>query len=182
MIAPLVPGEGRSARVLVAVAVVAIVAIDALYLAIVSSQGGAPPADPLVAPFLASYLGLVAVLLAVSMVAPDPVKAGIRGAASAGLLVVGVLAAFSIGVAVLVAAALCIAALVMVVSRHPSRRTVIAAIAGCAVGVAVLVVGLQVAWQTIQCPASGDAGGTVPTFFGAGTSYECVNGHLTLTR
>jgi hypothetical protein len=174
--------DGRAARVLVAVAVVAVVAIDALYLAIVVNQGG-PQADTTwVAPFVAGYLGLVAAMLLISLVAGDPLAVGLRGGASGGLLVLGVLALFSIGFAILIAAVVCIAATVVTLSRRPATRSIFAAAAGLVLTIAVLVVGFQIAWQQISCPATGESGGTTASWTGSGQSYMCSNGHLTVSR
>ena len=163
-------------------AAIAVAAIDALYLALIQSQGGPPSDTALVTPFVAAYFALIALALAVSLVAPVAVSAGLRGAAAGGLLVMAVLTGFSIGVAVLIPAVISVAAAVITVARHPTRRTVISALAGAVVTVALLVAGLQVAWSYISCPPAGQSGGTMPSFIGPGPSYECDNGVLTVNR
>src|ERR1700693_4631695 len=50
--------EGRSTRVLVAVPIVVVVVVDALYLAIVVNQDPRPP-ELFTLPFIAGYLALV---------------------------------------------------------------------------------------------------------------------------
>jgi hypothetical protein len=168
--------------VLVSVAAVAVLAIDALYVAIIRAQGGPPSDEPLVAPFVAGYLALLAAGLGATLVVPGLLRVGVRGAAAGGLLLMAVLTGFSIGAGVLVGALVAIAALALTVSRHPSARTVLAAVAGIIVGVALLLVGLQLAWSHVVCSPSGQSGGTIPSLVGVGESYQCSDGVLTVER
>jgi len=46
----------------------------------------------------------------------------------------------------------------------------------------VLAVGLQLAWQQVVCPATGESGGSIASWFGSGGSYECNDGVLTVQR
>ncbi len=174
--------EQRAPRVLVSVAAIAVVAIDVLYVSLIRAQGGPPSDEPLVVPFVAGYLGLFALALGLTLVLPDLLRVGVRGAAAGGLLLLGVLTGFSIGVGVLVAAIVAIAALVVTVSRHPGARSTAAAVTGVVVGVALLLIGLQLAWSHVVCPSSGQSGGTIPSLVGPGASYDCDNGVLTVHR
>jgi hypothetical protein len=182
VVAPVSAREGQSLRVLVLLAIAAIVAIEALYLGMIYNQGGPEPDTTWITPFVAGYLALVGLLLVVSLLASGALRAGVLGAASGGLVVMGALAAFSIGLAVLVAAGLSIAALVVSVARRPLTKTVVSAIAGFVLSIAFLIAGFQVAWQHIECPATGQSGGTTASFIGPGVSYECNNGRLTVNR
>jgi hypothetical protein len=175
-------GGGRSLRILLFLAIAAIVAVEVLYLALINSQGGPEADTPWVTPFVAGYLALAGVLLAVSLVTSGAPRAGLLGAASGALSIMGVLAAFSIGIAVLIAAALSIAGLVVAVVRRPVTTTVVSAIGGFVLSIALLVVGFQAAWQHIECPATGQSGGTTAGFIGHGASYECDDGRLTVNR
>jgi protein-S-isoprenylcysteine O-methyltransferase Ste14 len=90
--------EGRSTRVLVAVTIVIVVVVDALYVAIVVNQDPRPP-ELFTIPFIACYLLLMVVVLAVSLMHrwSAATRKALRAAAAAGgLLVLGVLALFSI--------------------------------------------------------------------------------------
>ena len=162
---------------LVAIAVVAIVAIIALYLALINGQGGEPSDTPWVVPFVTGYLILMALALAASLIAQSRLRTALRAGASAGLLVLGVLAAFSIGVAVLVAAGLAIAATVLDLRSKPGARAVASAVTGAVVAVVVLLAGFQVSWTHVVCPPNGESGGTTAGF--SVTSYHCLNGVLT---
>lgn len=163
-------------------AAIAVVAIDVLYVSLIAGQGGPPSDTPLVAPFVGAYFAVLAISLGVSLVSPMWLKSALRGAATGGLLLMAVLTGFSIGVAVLVAAAIALAALVITLAARPNRGTVIAAITGAVVGVGVLMAGLQFAWSDVVCPASGQGGGTMPSLVGPGASYQCNEGVLTVQR
>lgn len=167
---------------LVALAVAAIAATIAGYLLLIHSQGGGDPATPLVVPFVTAFLALMAGLLAASIFAPPESRPALRAAASAGLVVLGVLAAFSIGVAVLIAAGLAIASTVLALRARPGARSVLSAAAAAVLALVVLVAGFQAAWSDIVCPPSGEGGGTEPSFYGAGATYECLDGVLTVRR
>ncbi len=171
-----------AARVLVAIAVVAIAAIVALYLEIIQAQGGAPPDTPLVVPFVAGFLILMAALLGASLVAPPSLSPALRAGASAGLLALGVLAAMSIGVAVLIAAGLAIASTVLAFNAQPRARSAATAAVAVVVSVALLGAGFEVALNHVVCPPSGESGGSTASFLGHGSSYECRDGVLTVQR
>jgi hypothetical protein len=162
--------------VLVSLAAAAVVAIDALYLAIIRSQDNPPSAQPLVTPFIAAYLAVIAASLLASLFARLLVKAALRGAASGGLLVMAVVAAFSIGAAILIPAVLCGVATALTVGRTPTARLVLSAVAGTSVAVAILAAGLWFSWSYISCPPGVESGGTTATQ----TSYTCSNGVLTV--
>lgn len=167
-------------RVLVGVAVIATVAIVALYLAIIRSQGGGEPSPPdvLTVPFVAGYMLLMALLLAASLVLRAPMRLAFRGAASAGLLALGVLSLFSIGVALLIAGGIATASTVLAVRDQPAGRPVFSPFVGGVVAVALLVVGFEFAWHYLVCPPTGEMGGTTAGFFNS-VSYDCNNGVLT---
>jgi hypothetical protein len=165
------------------VATVAVIAIDALYVTIIRSQGGPPSDSPLVAPFVAGFLAAVAIALASSLVVPWPVaKVALRSAAAASLLLTAVLTGFTIGLAVVIPAAIAIVATAWTMSLYPSRASAVEAVAAAVVGLAVVLIGLQLAWQAVTCPSTGESGGSLPTFIGKGATYECSNGVLTVSR
>jgi hypothetical protein len=165
-------------RIVVWVAVGEILAVDALYLLIIGSQGGPPTPDVLTVPFVATYLGLMAVLLAISLFTGKSAKPLLRAAPSGGLLVLAVIAAFSIGILILPAAGLAFASTVGALNVTRSPRVIAGSVSAAVVAVAVLVVGFQIAWHHLECPPTGSMGGTTAGFFGQ-LSYECDNGRLT---
>ena len=167
-------------RVLTALAVIAIVAIVAIYPAIIRGQGGQPSDTPLIVPFVASYLALMAALLAVSLFTPAAWRPALRGAASAGLVFMGVLAAFTIGLAILVAAAPAVASGVLAARARPGGTTTASSGVAVLLAVALLVAGFEFSWSYLVCPASGESGGSTASFLGRGSSYDCDNGVLTV--
>jgi hypothetical protein len=171
--------EGWATRVLVAVPVVALVAIVAGYIAIVESQGGPAPSDVLTVPFVAAYLLLIAVILALSLIERPTIKSlrpALRAAASAGLVALGILAGFSIGPAIMIAAAFAIAATVVSIIGAARRATFIGAAIGALLSVGFLAFGLEVVWNIIICPPTGQSSGTTAT----GINYDCSDGYLTV--
>ena len=170
-----------SARTVTALAVIALVAIDAVYLVIIRQQG-TDPSEPLVVPFVAAYIALMGALLIASLVTPPAWAPALRGGASAGLLVLGALSAFSIGLGVLLAASLAVAATVLALIARPSVRSAVSTVLSAVAAVALLVVGFQVAWSYLVCPANGEGGGSTPSFFGQGSAYECNGGVLTVHK
>jgi len=93
---------------------------DALYLGLLMSQGDRPPDAVFTVPFVVGYLLLMAGLLGISLLRRPRIVAArtaLRAGAAGGLLVLGVLAAMSIGLALILAGALATGAAVRSVSR-----------------------------------------------------------------
>jgi len=168
-----------AARVLVAVAVVTIAAIVVLYLSIIRSQGGPPSDTPWVVPFVAGYEVLMALLLSASLLLPPALRPALRGAASAGLFVLGALAASSIGLGDIMVAAFAMAATVLAVLASPGGRTWVTLAVGAIAALAILLGGFQVAWSHVVCQPTGQSGGSVAGLFG-GSGYDCNDGVLTV--
>jgi hypothetical protein len=170
--------------VLVAVPAIGLVAVVAGYIAIINSQGAPPPDNVITVPFVSGYLLLMAILLAVSLIerpAIASIRPAVRGAAAAGLWVLGFLALFSIGLAIVICAALATAATVVTLTGRPSLLATLSVLVAGTVSVFVLAVGFYFSWQTIICPATGQSGGTTVGLFGNGKTYECNDGLLTIT-
>ena len=169
-------------RVLVSVAVAATLAIVVLYVSISRTQGGGGPPTPdvLTVPFVASYIALMGGLLAASLFVPPALRPALRGAAAAGLLVLGWLAIFSIGVAILIAAGLAIGSTVLALNERPGARPVASAVVAGVLAVVVLVAGFEFSWHYLVCPPTGQQGGTTAEFLpGHFATYECNDGVLT---
>lgn len=171
-----------TARVLTGLALVIVVGVDALYIGLIVGQGGGDPATPLVVPFISAYLVLVALSLLASLIAPASSTPALRGGAAGGLSVLGVFAAFSIGLPLLLAALFAIVAAVLATTLRPGARSVISAVLAGVVAVGLLLVGFQISWSYLVCPASGQGGGTEPSLIGPGPSYECNGGVLTVHK
>jgi hypothetical protein len=176
-------GDGRTTRVLVAVPIVVVVVMDALYLAIAvnqNSQGQVPP-NVFVFPFIAAYLAVIAALLTVSLIPrlSAVVRTWLRGAAAGGLLVLGVVAMFSIGLPLVVAGAMATVATVRTVLRDRVILSSLFAVGAALIAVAILVAGFEVTNRLILCPQEGTMGGGGSGFVTGPYEYECVEGKLT---
>src|SRR2546428_12671733 len=100
--------EARALRVMVWIAFAIVLGIDIAYLLLIRAQQPSPP-DAFTVPFVAAFLVLMAGMLGPSLLNSAPIvrlRPALRAGAAAGLLVLGVLAAFSIGIPLLVAGAL----------------------------------------------------------------------------
>lgn len=155
-----------------------LVAIDSLYLSIIHFQDGPGPPNVLTVPFVATYIAVTAILLGASLLSSAPAKLVLRAAASSGLVVLAVLAAFSIGVLVLVIAALALATTIAALGMQSSARVRVVAGVASLVAAIVLVGGLELTSRYLVCPLTGSSGGTTGGLFGQ-VSYECDNGSLT---
>ena len=171
--------EGRATRVLVAVPIIIIVVADALYVAIVVNQDPRPP-ELFTLPFVAAYLALMAVVLAASLMHrwSAAVRTAFRAAAAAGLLVLGVLALMSIGLALVIAGAMAAAATVHTLRRPVFTASNLLGPASAVIAVAVLIAGFEVTGRMIVCPAQGSMSGGGSGFLTGPYYYDCVDGHL----
>lgn len=161
-------------------ALVFALATAAAYLLLILGQGGAP-SDIVTVAFVASYLAALAALLAASLLrrSSTVVRLALRAAAAGGLLVLGVLAIFSIGLPLLIAGAMATGAAVRT-RRGPFLSPLsIWAVAAAAVAVVVLVAGFEVTERMIVCPAHGSSGGGGTGLVTGPYYYDCVNGQLT---
>ena len=173
---------GRTSTVLVWASIVLILGTDIAYLLLIRAQGEErDPASSGVVPFVAGYLFVMAVFLWLSILDRPSLaskRPALRASAAAGLLVLGVIAAFSIGLPIFVAGVLAaIAAGLALVGPRPGRR-VLSEVVAAFVAVTVLVAGFEVAQRMITCPATGTMGGSAVGFVTGGFTWECVNGEL----
>jgi hypothetical protein len=171
--------ETRTLRRLVWIAIVIVAVIDVGYVALIRSQES-NPSDGFRVLFVAAYLALMAVMLGISLLERPLIirmRPGLRGGAAAGLLVMGVLAIFSIGVPIVVAGALATGASIRSLAgrRLPA---VVAEIAAAVVAIAVLVAGFEITERLIICPAKGLSGGSGYGLVSGGYHWTCVDGRL----
>jgi hypothetical protein len=173
---------GRVTAALVWISIALVLAVVVLYLLIIRGQGGVPPDGAATVPFVAGYLLIMAVLQWVSLLDHPtlvPLRPAMRGAAAAGLLVMGVVAAFSIGVPIFLAGILAAIAAIRALAGTKPRNGVLSEIAAAAIAVAVLVGGFAVTQRIIVCPPTGTIGGSSSGFLTVAYHYQCVNGTLT---
>ena len=171
--------ESTTLRRLVWIPIVIVAISDIGYVLIIRTQDSHSP-DGFRVLFVAAYLALMAVMLGVSLLDRPViirVRPALRAGAAAGLLILGVLAVFSIGIPIVAAGALATGAAVRSASglRLPG---VIPEIAAAAVAIAVLVAGFEVTERLIVCPAKGVSGGSGYGLISGGYHWTCVDGKL----
>jgi len=173
------PADTRAARLMTWIAVILVLATDAMYVALIRGQGGAA-LDAYTVPFVVGYLLFMAALLITSLMRlPRSWRMPLRAAAAGGLLVLGVLAIFSVGLPLVIAGALATGATVRTLRGPQLTKASLSAIGAAAVAVVILVAGFEITQHVIVCPASGSSGGGGSGFVTGPYYFECVNGHLT---
>jgi hypothetical protein len=173
---------GRPTATLVWASIVLALGVLIAYLLLIRAQGEAPP-DALTVPFVAAYLALMAVLMWLSLLDQPrlaSLRPALRGAGAAGLLVLGVIAAFSIGLPIFVAGVLATIAAVRALAGHQKRNAVLSEVAAAVIAVIVLVGGFEVTQRLILCPPTGTIGGSGYHFVTGAYHYQCLNGTLTM--
>jgi len=135
------PMERLLIRVTSLVAFAIVLATDILYIGFIGAQG--PDFQPYVPRFVASYLAVMAAVIAIALLPRREIvqiRIPMRAAAAGGLLTLGFLAAFSIGLPLVVAGVLTTVALTRT-SRQPG--TALRRLAG--LGAALMAIGFLVA-------------------------------------
>ena len=171
------PVDGRGTRVLIAISSIVVVVMVAVYLSLIRAQGGTAP-DWLTVPFVTAYLLTAAALLVASLLRMGTgVRAAMRAAGAAGLLVLGYLAGFSIGVPLILAGVLAAIATLGTMS-HVRGVAIAAAPAAAVIAVAVLIGGFEVSERAITCPATGSMSGSGTGFVTGPYHWSCAGGTL----
>ena len=157
-----------------------VLATDALYVAVINAQG---PTDPMVyvPRFVASYLAVTAALIVIALLPRHEIAAirvPMRAAAAAGLLVAGLIGAFSIGLPLVVAGILTTVALTRTTRLPGSRGGRLFGLVAAALAVGVLLGGLEVTMRVVVCPETGTSSGGGSGLVTGPYHYECDNGRL----
>ncbi len=173
--------DSRTTRILVLIAAVVVLVGDAGYLLLISTQGAYPP-DAFTVPFVAGYWAVMAAMLGLSLMsAPLLVKLrpAFRAGPAAGLLVMGVLALFSVGLPLVVAGGLATGAAIRTLAGPQRKQAMITEVAAAVIAVVVLVAGFEATERLILCPAHGVSGGSGYGLVSGGYHWQCVDGRLT---
>lgn len=169
--------DGRGTRILTSLSAVIVVVMTAVYLALIRAQGSPPP-DWLTVPFVTAYLLSMAALLGCSLLAVAVgLRAAMRAGGAAGLLVLGYLAGFSIGVPLILAGVLAAIATLATGSRVRGLA-VVAAPAAAVVAVGLLVAGFEATERAIACPATGTMSGSGTGLVSGPYHWSCADGTL----
>jgi hypothetical protein len=169
-------------RLLGVIVALLVVTVDLLYVWYIEFVQSALSDQPWRVPFVASYLGALAICALLSaVVSGGSWRVVLAGAAASGLLVLGFLGMFSIGLPLFVMGLLTTGALVMAVKSAVRPGLAAGApVVGALVAVIVLVAGLGISERVIACsPGLVSGGGT--TFLSGSYSYTCQNGRAIVT-
>lgn len=162
-------------------AIVLVLADLIVYVVLIRSQGEPQP-DAFTVPFVAGYLALMAVALWMSLLDRPllvSLRPALRATAAAGLLLMGIFAAFSIGLPIFAAGVLATVAAIRALAGPRLRNAVLSEVAAAVIAVTVLVGGFELTQRLVLCPPTGSIGGGGSGFVTGGYHYQCVNGTLT---
>jgi hypothetical protein len=177
------PVDTRAARFMTWFALIVALASDAIYLSLTRGQASGQQGlvlDVFTLPFAAGYVFVLAAMLAASLMHrwKPAVRTSLRAAASGGLLVLGVIAIFSIGLPLVIAGAMATGATVRTLRGPMFTRSSVSAVAAAIAVVVVLVAGFEVTERMIVCPGQGTVTGGGSGFVTGPYHYECINGRL----
>ena len=151
---------------------------DGLYLGTIATQQGSA-SQFLRVPFIAAFIALMAICAALSSVA----SAGrwrplLLGMSAAGLILLGYLAMFSIGLPLVLAGVLAALGLIKALADARSsgeglgRAAFTTAAASAVLGVVILLAGVSFTELAIRCPATGQEGGSGFSLLGGSYQYS----------
>jgi hypothetical protein len=167
---------------LVVWAAIVLVLADLVAYGVIIRTQGEPQPDAFTVPFVAAYLALMALALWMSLLDRAflvKVRPALRATAAAGLLLLGIFAAFSIGLPIFAAGVLAAVVAIRALAGPRLRNAVLSEVAAAVIAVIVLVGGFGLTQRLILCPPSGTIGGSGSGFLTGGYHYQCINGTLT---
>jgi hypothetical protein len=170
-------------RWLAGVAAIIAAAVDILYVGIVINQSRQGPHDPLGSTviFAATFIAVLAVTAAVAALgSATALRPALLGLSAVGLLAMGVIAIFSIGLPLILAGFLAFAALLVSLKASPQPAGILKAGAGALLALAIFVGGFEATVRAIACPATGAETGSGSGLVSGPYHYTCVNGKLTV--
>lgn len=173
---------GARLRSIILVAVILAAVDDFLYV----SEVVGPPHQrgyPLVSrpAFVGAFIAITAISAALSLRSSAARwRTPLLGLGSVGLIAMGYIAMFSIGVPLLVAGLLCLIALIGTLVASGRRIAVLKAVVGGLLALAIFVGGFELTAQAITCPPHGFEGGSGSSFLRGSFHYLCVDGKLTI--
>jgi hypothetical protein len=153
---------------------------DILYYGVVVGQGGHDPIRWRVA-FVATFIAVLAMTAALSARASSRTwRPGLLGLSAIGLLAMGFIAIFSIGLPLLLAGAVAFIALVISLTASRQPAGFLKAGAGALIARVIFVGGFEVSERAIACAPTGVETGSGSGLLSGPYHYTCVNGKLTL--
>jgi hypothetical protein len=173
---------GRSLRWILTAALAVTSVVDILYVSYLSRPpGGLGNSLIWRGPFIAAFIAVMAVAVALTLrSSASRWRTVLLGLSSIGLIAIGFLGIFSIGLPLLAAGLASLAVLIGILLESPKRSDLVKAAAGGLLALAISFSGLELTAQAISCPAHGLEGGTGSSFLGGPFHYLCVDGKLTI--
>ena len=154
--------------------------IAAAYLVIIASQHDAGVLSFRV-PFVAGFIAVAGVAAGLaSWPRLDRRAPLLLGFSAASLVAMGVIAIFSVGIAILLAAVPVVVAAVLSLSRARQPLGLMQGLGGFVLALVVFVAGLQLTEMPVACPPTGYVAGSGPGLFSGPYHWTCVNGKLTV--
>jgi hypothetical protein len=167
-------------RWLAVIAAVIAAVTDILYYGVVVAQGGHDPIRWRVA-FVATFIAVLAMTAALSARASAGAwRPALLGLSAIGLLAMGYIAIFSIGLPLLLAGALAFIALVVSLAASRQPAGLLKAVAGALTALAIFVGGFEASERAIACAPTGVETGSGSGLLSGPYHYTCVNGKLTV--
>jgi hypothetical protein len=153
---------------------------DILYFGVVVGQGGHDTIRWRVA-FVATYIAVLAMTAALSARASASAwRPALLGLSAIGLLAMGFIAIFSIGLPLLIAGALAFVALVVSLTASRQPAGLLKAGGGALIALVIFVGGFEASERPIACAPTGVETGSGSGLLSGPYHYTCVNGKLTL--
>ena len=170
-------------RWLAGVAAIIAAVVDTLYVGILISQNRQGPHDPLglTVIFVATFIAVLAVSAALVALGPAiTLRPALLGLSAVGLLAMGYIAIFSIGLPLVLAGGLAFVALLISLRASPQPAGILKAGGGALLALAIFVGGFEATIRAITCPATGVETGSGSGIVSGPYHYTCVNGKLTV--
>jgi hypothetical protein len=171
---------GCATAALVWASMVLVLADAIAYLLIIRGEGGAPPDSAATVRFISGYMLLMAVLLWLSLLDHPRLvmlRPAMRAGAAAGLLLLGVFGAFSIGVPLFLAGILATIAAIRALAGRNLKNAMLSEVAAAVIAVTALVGGASRSRSASSCDrptgrwgAAGPASSPGPTTTSASTA------------
>jgi hypothetical protein len=167
-------------RWLAGVAAIIAAVVDVLYYGFVHHQGGHDPLGWRF-PFVATFIALMAITAALSTrTSATTWRPALLGLSAIGLLAMGFIGIFSIGLPLLIAGALTCVALIFALTESRQPAGILKAGAGALLALTIFLAGFEATERAIACPAGGVETGSGSGFLSGPYHYTCVNGKLTV--
>jgi len=168
-------------RWLAVIAAVIAAITDILYYGVVVGQGGAHDPIRWRVGFVATFIAILAVTAGLSARASaTDWRPALLGLSAIGLLAMGFIAIFSIGLPLLVAGALAFIALMVSLTDSRQPAGLIKAGAGALIALVIFLGGFEASERAIACAPTGFETGSGSGLLSGPYHYTCVNGKLTV--